>query len=162
MRKFLSNLLYLIFLGIVSHVIGEAVPRRWVHPDRFPYRPMSWEEQGRIYDRLHIRAWKDRVPDMSRVLRGMTPKRLLPSGGTVQTDQLIRETCVAETTHVLLIPAGLVCLFQWPGAGGTVLFLLWSLGNLPFILIQRYNRPRLIALSGRLSAVRHQEGACVI
>ena len=39
---------------------------------------------------------------------------------------------------------GLDMLWIWPGAGGitvTVIYIL--LGNLPFIIIQRYNRPRL-------------------
>ena len=54
------------------------------------------------------------------------------------------ETCVAELTHALLCIAGLALLWLWPGTGGIVLFALYVLlGNIPFILIQRYNRPRL-------------------
>ena len=28
--------LYTASLGIVSHYVGQALPRRWFHPDRFP------------------------------------------------------------------------------------------------------------------------------
>ena len=32
----------------------------------------------------------------------------------------------------------------WPGAGGVLITVIYIvLGNLPFIIIQRYNRPRL-------------------
>ena len=57
---------------------------------------------------------------------------------------MIQETCVAELIHMLLSVTGLACLAIWPGLGGiavTIVYIL--LGNLPFIIIQRYNRPRL-------------------
>ncbi len=35
-------------------------------------------------------------------------------------------------------------LWIWPGAGGIIVTVIYILlGNLPFIIIQRYNRPRL-------------------
>ena len=35
-------------------------------------------------------------------------------------------------------------LFIWPGVGGIVAALVYIfVGNLPFVIIQRYNRPRL-------------------
>ena len=47
-------------------------------------------------------------------------------------------------THVLLCLAGIALLRLWPGAGGIALFAVYVLpGNVPFILIRRYNRPRL-------------------
>ena len=56
------------------------------------------------------------------------------------------DSCVAELTHALLALAGFFCLALWQGAGG----LLFSLGclaaNLPYVVIQRYNRPRLMRL----------------
>ena len=51
---------------------------------------------------------------------------------------------MAEMIHFLLSLSGLACLVIWPGAGGIILTMVYILlGNLPFIIIQRYNRPRL-------------------
>ena len=63
---------------------------------------------------------------------------------------MILETCEAEVTHLLLCVTGLYCLWLWPGAGGVVVYAIYALfGNVPFILIQRYNRPRLVRLYSR-------------
>ena len=73
--------------------------------------------------------------------------------------RMIQETCVAEMIHVLLSLTGLGCLVIWPGIGGVLVTAVYILlGNLPFILIQRYNRPRL----QRLLALqrRKQERKC--
>lgn len=49
--------------------------------------------------------------------------------------------------------AGLYCIHLWSGVGGIVVPLLFALGNLPFIIIQRDNRPRLL----RVLEKSHQE-----
>ena len=57
---------------------------------------------------------------------------------------MIEETCVAEFIHFLLILLGFYALRLWPGTGGAVFTAVYILlGNLPFLIIQRYNRPRL-------------------
>lgn len=64
---------------------------------------------------------------------------------TAEIEDMIQETCVAELTHLLLCAAGILLFWIWPGAGGCIMFALDIVfGNLPFILIQRYNRPRLL------------------
>lgn len=149
---FLFSVLYVIFCGVLSHVIGEAIPRRIFHADRFPFAPWKWERNGAVYEKIHIRAWKDRLPDMSRVMKKMVPKRF-PEFPTVDSVQrLIAETCVAEVTHaVLCLVAPVIWLF-WKNYFGVILSGVVIFCNLPFILIQRYNRPTLIALCARLTA----------
>ncbi len=80
----------------------------------------------------------------------MTPKKLA-SVTDENIKSLIQESCVAELIHALLIPLGLGCIAIWE-SGGIAVFLLWALGNLPFILIQRYNRPGLRRLYLKLKA----------
>ena len=44
--------------------------------------------------------------------------------------------------------AGLALLKIWRGPGGVILTVIYIVfGNLPFLLIQRYNRPRLLRLA---------------
>ena len=46
-----------------------------------------------------------------------------------------------------------------PGRGAALAWLVWFLlGNLPFILIQRYNRPRLIRLRALLQRREQRKG----
>ena len=143
---------YLLFLGVFSHFAGEALPRRWFREDSALWQCRTWERGGRVYEQLHIRKWKDRLPDMSRIMPDMLPKRIGTGSTSVQIDALIRETCVAELTHGVLIVAAFVCVLIWPGRGGAVMTALFALGNVPYILIQRYNRPHLIALRNWMMA----------
>ena len=56
---------------------------------------------------------------------------------------LISETCIAEVTHVVAAILGFRCVFIWHGIGGWVVSILFLVINIPFIIMQRYNRPRL-------------------
>ena len=74
---------------------------------------------------------------------------------------MICETCIAELIHALLCLSGLYCLKLWPGAGGIIAAIVYILlFNLPFILIQRYNRPRLIRLQQRYGAHIQVKRSC--
>lgn len=152
MRSFIHCFVYLAIVGIASNPLGQLLPRGWFHAELFPYRAAKWEREGAVYDRLGVRKWKDRVPDMSKIMPYMFRKRVGRDMGSAGVERLIRETCVAELTHVLLILAGVGCLFLWSGAGGIGVFLIWTMGNVPDIVIQRYNRPQLIRLYNRFRA----------
>lgn len=158
----LHCVLYLALIGALGFLVGRMIPPDWVDPERGLWCCFSFEQQGRIYEKLEIRRWQKKVPDMSRLLpRVMPPKRL--AGRDLQClPEMVRETCVAELIHWLLCLGGLYCLRLWRGVGGAVIAVLNICGNLPFILIQRYNRPRLKRLLRRsLQAQPKEKLLCV-
>lgn len=133
---------YYAVLGIASFVFGRLLPKRWFHGDRFPFRSFSGEES--LYRTLRVHDWQSKLPDMSRIVPRFIPAKKLTANYRETLPRMIEETCVAEFIHALLCPFGLGALVLWPGAGGIVFAALYILlGNLPFIIIQRYNRPRL-------------------
>lgn len=136
-------LLYLSAIGIAFFLIGRILPKKWFCANRFPYRSFRFEHEGKIYNRLKIRTWQNKVPDMSRIFSGLMPPKKLTYHTLEKLPLLIQETSVAECIHLLLCFAGLYCIRIWNGYGGVVISILYFLGNVPFILIQRYNRPRL-------------------
>lgn len=151
---------YLLALALLAHPLGQRLPSRF-QPERFPFRAWKWEKGGRVYAKLHIDGWKKLVPDMSRVLPDMVRKEL-PAGGAVtaeQAERLVQETCRAEVVHGASCLLGLACFWLWPGWGGVAVVLVWVLlANLPFILIQRYNRPRLARLAVLLRRREQRKG----
>lgn len=142
----LSCACYIALIGGVSFVLGRIVPKSWFHWDKAPFAAYGFERQGKLYEKLGIRYWQKKLPDMSRILPGTMPAKKIGGDYKARLPQMLRETCVAELTHWLLCVAGLHCLTLWPTVGGLAVVLLNTLGNLPFILIQRYNRPRLARL----------------
>ena len=153
MSGFAKCVIWLLALALLAHPLGQALPRRWFDGERFPYRCYKWEKQGRIYTRIGVERWKTLVPDMVK-------KQVDPTAVTAaQAAVLVQETCVAEAVHTASSLLGLLCLRLWPGWGGVLVWAVWFLlGNLPFILIQRYNRPRLLRLRSLLQRREQRKG----
>ena len=93
---------------------------------------------------------------MSKILLGLIPAKKMVSLTPESLETMIKETCIAEFIHVLLCVFALPCLWIWPGWGSAAFIVLYILGNLPFIMIQRYNRPRLRRLWVRMSRKRRE------
>ena len=143
---FWGCVIYLAATGVISFAVGRLLPKRWFHHDKFPYVLYPFENEGRVYEKLRIRSWQRKVPDMSRIFPKLMPPKKYSFNESHRLPEMIRETCVAELIHWLLCFAGVHCISIWRGGGGTLVAVLNILGNLPFILIQRYNRPRLVRL----------------
>lgn len=142
--------IYLAATGLLSFIIGRLLPKRWFHADWFPFRSCGFEQDGLLYERLKIKSWQNKLPDMSRILPGTMPRKQLRLSETNQLPRMIQETCIAELTHAVLCVTGLYCIRLWNCSSGIILAICNVLGNLPFILIQRYNRPRLVRLQKRI------------
>lgn len=148
--KFLYSLIYIAVLGVLSHFVGQALPRKCFDAEKPPYKAAKWEKGGKVYEKLGIKHWKDIVPDMSRIMPDMVKKKLTSENKESGMDTLIAETCVAECVHWGLIVLSFGILFWWRGLWAAVFLLVYNIfGNLPFIIIQRYNRPRLVMLEQR-------------
>lgn len=120
------------------------VPDSYYQNTKRWFLSFNFERQGEIWDDLfNVRQWKDSLPDSSAFLKNAYNKKQLPSTRTQQLEKFIIETKRAEHTHWLsILPAPLFFLWN-PVWAGWIMILYSLLANLPFILIQRYNRPRL-------------------
>ena len=154
----------------VSRMIGAMADASYkssiFHIERYQERVMSKGHQliGK-YDAL-LEKESDAAKRMSlrhqanQEIADMVKKEVDPAAVTAsQVELLVQETCVAEVVHTASILLGLGALWLWPGWGGVVLWLIWFLlANLPFILIQRYNRPRLMRLHALLQRREQRKG----
>lgn len=121
----------------------------------FPYRSYDFEQNGKIYMKIGIHRWQSKIPDISKILPFMMPKKKLSEDSIEKMPRMIQETCVAELIHVINAIAGLYCLKLCPGVGGIIISIIYAvIFNLPFVLVQRYNRPRLIELNEKLEKRR--------
>lgn len=149
---------YLIITGVIAFFAGRLLPKNWFRPDLFPYRCCKFEKDGQIYDKLNIRKWQNKVPDMSRILPKWMPAKNLSGNFRERMPRMLQETCVAEFIHSALCVTGLRCLKLYPGIGGVIIVLLYIVVfNLPFIIIQRYNRPRLMKLLKRIQTIEEKQ-----
>jgi len=156
--------IYLALTGIAGFFIGRIIPKGWLKPEKGWFRSFAFERSGAVYEKLGIRKWHKRLPDMSRILPFMMPAKNLSGNYEERLPVMIQETCIAEIVHIAVSILGLRCLWMWPGAGGIIVTIIYiGLLNMPFVLIQRYNRPRLLRLQQKLlKKVDKKEGiVCV-
>ena len=158
---FLNCAVYLALIGAFGFVFGRLLSKIRFDPDWGIFRSFSFEMEGKIYEKIKIHKWQSKVPDMSRILPFLMPPKNLSGNYEERLPVMINETCVAEITHIIICLLGVPSLFILKGIGGILIFLFFVLVlNLPFILIQRYNRPRFIRLQKRiLSRDKKKEGA---
>lgn len=119
------------------------VPLQFFKRNRSKFKTFAFEKEGSIYQKyFFIKLWKDQLPDSSQLLDGQFNLKHLSK--TQQIERFIDETCRAEMTHWLSIFPSLL-FFIWNPWWLGVLMVVYALTfNLPFIIVQRYNRPRLI------------------
>lgn len=135
-----------------SAVVGYAAHR--VPVDRLAtdgpltrLRPV--ERDGRVYESVRIRRWKDRLPELGDAFRGGVSKRGLRSGASADLRRLAAETRRAELVH-WGIPAIVPVFALWNPAGLMVAMVAYAVvANLPCLVVQRYNRGRLLRVLAR-------------
>jgi glycosyl-4,4'-diaponeurosporenoate acyltransferase len=136
---------------LVANIVGAAavhagsgfavhrLPLARLQHDTWLLRPRSVERGGRLYARrLHIQRWKDHLPEAGALFAGGVSKRTV----TRDLDRFAAETRRAEYGHWLAIACTPVFALWNPPVGLALMAAYSLLVNVPFIAIQRYNRPR--------------------
>lgn len=123
-------------------------------------RLRPFERRGTWYRRrLRIHRWKDRLPEAGALFAGGVSKRELPGLDEPGLELFVRETRRAELTHWWAMACGPVFVLWNPPLAAALLIGYGVVVNLPFIIIQRYNRARSVAVLDRLAGRRRGERA---
>ena len=148
-----------VVIGSMAFFFGQLLPRSSFDYTRFPFVSYAWEDGGKIYTKVKIPRWKDKLPDMSQYVKSAFRKKITVFRNVDYLETLVLETCVAEFVHFILILISPIFLLYMDSPGNWIWMGIDILGNLPFILIQRYNRPRLLLLMEKQEriAARHNK-----
>lgn len=157
MNNFWKCFWYLFTTGMLSFFIGRIIPKSWFDAEKAPFRACKFERDGRFYDIFKIRKWQNKALDMSKILPKTMPAKNLSGNFRERLPRMIQETCVAEMIHFFLCFTCLFCLKLYPGIGGVIIVTLYIVLNVPYIIIQRYNRPRLLKLLKRIEREEAEE-----
>lgn len=141
-----------VSVGLIGHrrpVAAFAVERWWSRA-----RPV--ERGGDLYEeRLRVRAWKDRLPEAGALFTGGFAKRGLlepnrgPGGRRAVLERYVAETRRAEWVH-WVIPAATPVFLVWNDGWVAPVMVLYAVAaNGPCLLVQRYNRARLLRILAR-------------
>jgi len=113
-------------------------------------RSRAFENNGKFYEQsFSIKSWKDQLPDAASWFSGGFAKAHLKTRDQDHIKRFIQETWRGELCHwsaLAFIP--LFFLFN-PWWGDLIIVAYAILANLPCILVQRYNRARLLQMLKR-------------
>ena len=129
----------------VRLIIGIGIDRRF--NNNFDYRkkwfqPMKFEKK--LYEILKVKKWKGFMPTADR------DAFRIENGGY---EKLAQVMCQAEIVHEINILASFLPLFASLSVGEFWVFFITSLlgavYDLLFVIMQRFNRPRIIRIAER-------------
>jgi glycosyl-4,4'-diaponeurosporenoate acyltransferase len=137
-----------IGVGYGGHRLSD---RRLQHESAIT-RPRAFEQNGDFWQHhFAVRRWKDRLPEAGAIFGGMSKRHLRH---WKDMGRLAIETRRAELVHWSLMACGPLFLFWNPPALGFAMILFAVAANGPCIVIQRFNRYRLLRLLARKSKVQ--------
>lgn len=134
-----------VWIGICVAVgwVAGLVPPSWLATDTFVTRIRPFERNGRFYDRLRIRRWKNRLPESNSLGSAPRPSKRVLIGRSAVPAYMI-ETRRAEYVHWAIMLAG-PCFHLWSPTWVARIMTVFGIGfNLPFIAVQRFNRARAV------------------
>lgn len=148
--RVLYCLIYLGCIGLTSFLLGRLMSKHTFDIQRKCFTVGQREID--LYNSIGIKYWQNKLPDMSRILPWAMPAKSMNCDYRSNIGVMINETCVAGLIHAFLCVFGFGCAFIWQGVGGILASVAYCIANIPFIMIQRYNRPRLIRLAKAMEA----------
>ena len=158
-QPFFYALLCNVFLGVIWHFTTFFLciytkPSSF-SPQRKMFLPRGWERDGKFYsDVLRINQWKDLLPQHTG--KDGFSKAHLDDVSVEYLDRFIMETCRGEWNHIMNCRLWIILILINEAPMGIGLSLCVIAGNLPFAMIQRYNRLRLQKLRKALLRRRRQ------
>jgi len=127
--------------------LSMGFPPSMLNYDRWLYRTRRWEAGGEIYNNVfHVKRWKSRLPYCGELFQ----KEFTMKAVTSQEEEYLRlwvqESCRSELCHwIAITPAFL--FFLWNPFNLWMVMVLYAvLFNAIPIIVQRYNRPRLLRI----------------
>lgn len=149
-KLFLLNAVLWGFLHYFVSYIFLRLNNRTYFSGPLRLRSYAFEKDGRFWDKLFlVRQWKDRVPEGSKIFTGSYNKSELRDKSPASLKSFITEINRAEVTHWMII-FSLPLIFIFNPRWTYIIHSFYALAsNIPFIIIQRYNRPRFERLYTR-------------
>jgi len=133
---------YHFTMRLLAGACVNALMRNQADCSAWWFRPRAFE--ARLYRSLKVMAWKKYLPSYNPALFNMKEK----SAG-----EIAQAMCQAEIVHEIIILLSFAPLAMIKFFGAAPVFIITSLLaaciDLLFVILQRFNRPRILKISRR-------------
>lgn len=136
--------LYHIAMRLVVGMVVNVIMKNKANHNNIWFREKRFE--SKLYKVLGVRKWKKRLPTYSPETFDFKQKKF---------EQIVGATCQAEIVHEIIMVFSLLPIIMIPFLGGAVAIIITSvlatLFDFLFVILQRYNRPKLIRVMERFN-----------
>jgi len=130
----------LVISQIVASVAADHLSEQSLQVFRKKMKSFQWEQAGQTYQQyFHIKEWKSHVPELGNQFC----KARLQGKSNEYLNQFVLETIRAELCHEIALVLAIPLILMADPSYANWAIPYSALANIPFIMIQRYNRPRL-------------------
>jgi len=145
------DILAWLFFHLIIAKVSLVIKDSYLVKYNLMFKVYKFEASGLIYEKLFlVNKWKDKLPDGTKILKKGFSKNRVDKMSLDYFKKFLIEVNRAELSHWFqMLPAPIFFLFNLPIVG--YLMIVYALlFNLPFIIAQRYNRPKLIRIIDKL------------
>lgn len=145
-----------VLVDALTATVCRLLPKKCANRDKKIFRVGAKEKK--FYEKLHIRKWKDKIPEIGQ-FTGFRKNKLDEPANLQYVDRFLLESCYGEIGHVFSCIFGFAILalyFVTPLWWGIALpvAIVNLFMNLPSLFILRYNSYKLEIL--RKSLIKKQ------
>lgn len=146
-KEFLLNLLTFFFFSVIITYLSNKMPDHFYSNGNWLLRQREWEKRGEFYQRVfRVKLWKKLLPELGDIVKSVFPKKRIKEYTREYLNKYIFESCKSEMTHWCIIFSTLLFFLWSEFEPAMMIVLLAIILNLPYIIIQRYNRPRIMGM----------------
>ena len=147
---FFKNLILWIILQFIVACIISFLPDSLFNPHGWPYKIRKWEKDGKIYKELFkVKNWKNKLPVGKPFNKNDIDLREFKSKKLSYINKYMITSCKSEAVHIFSIFSMFIFFIFHNLPIAITIMLSALLINLPFIIILRYNRHRILKLKNR-------------
>lgn len=150
------NVFIFILFSIINTVLSLKIPAVFLGFKKWLFKERAWEEGGIVYQRVFkVKNWKNKSPELSDIIKTIFTRKRIEIYDKDYLHKYLIESCRAELTHWGIIFSSFLFVLWSSVPRTSVMIIIALVLNLPYVIIQRYNRPRIInllAYSGRKRA----------
>lgn len=153
-RIFAITIISLLALVVIDAVcalfVRYCLPKKVFNPFLKVYN--VGKNERKFYEKIGIRKWKDRIPEAGQIFADFSKTEVADMTNNEYVKKFMSETIYAEIMHWLSMLFSFLIIFidlRLALTVGLPLVIGNMILNLMPVLVQRYNRPKLMVLYER-------------
>ena len=135
---------------VIRLIVGFTI--NFIMKNKANYNNLWFREkafESKLYKALRVQKWKKHIPTFSPETFNVNSKSI---------EEIIGATCQAEIVHEVIMAFSLLPIAFIPVLGGAVAVIITSilsmLYDFIFVILQRYNRPKLLRVMHRFNKIK--------